>query len=47
MGNQIKKQQDEFHEIIKQQDETLLMLLKQGHRELIVKVIKDYLSTIE
>ena len=44
MGSRIKKQYDE---IMKKQNETLLMLLKEGHRELIVKVIKDYLSTIE
>ena len=47
MGTQVKIKHDEFYEIMKKQDEYLLRLLKQGHRELIIKVIKDYLSTIE
>ena len=47
MGTQVKIKRDEFYEIMKKQDEYLLRLLKQGHRELIIKVIKDYLSTIE
>ena len=44
MGKQLKIKQDEFIEKMKKQDEALLRLLKQGHRELIIKVIKDYLS---
>lgn len=32
---------------LRKQDEELLRLLKQGHRELIIKVIKDYLSQHE
>ena len=31
----------------KKQDETLLRLLKQGHREQIAQLIKDYLSLLE
>ena len=34
---------DEIIEKLKKQDEALLRLLKQGHRELIIKVIEDYL----
>ena len=47
MGKHLKKTQDEFCETMEKCDAALLRLLKQGHRELIVKVIKDYLSTIE
>ena len=47
MGKQLKIKQDEFIEKMKKQDEALLRLLKQGHRELIIKTITDYLSTIE
>ena len=32
---------------MRKQDEELLRLLKQGHRKLITKVIKDYLSQHE
>ena len=44
MGKHLKKKQDEFIEKMKECDSALLELLKQGHRELILKVIKDYLS---
>ena len=47
MGEQLEKVQDEFIEKMKKQDEAILELLKQGHRSLIVKVIKDYLSLLE
>ena len=47
MGKQLRKKQDEIYEDLKKQDEALLRLLKQGHRELIVKTIKDYLSMTE
>jgi hypothetical protein len=47
MLNQIEKKYDEFYEKMKKQDEALLRLLKQGHRELIIKVIEDYLLLFE
>ena len=47
MVKQIRKKQDEIYEKLKKQDEALLRLLKQGHRELIIKVIEDYLLLIE
>ena len=37
------KKHDELYEKLNKQDEALLRLLKLGHRELIIKVIKDYL----
>ena len=47
MGKQLKIKQDEFIEKLKKKDEALLRLLKQGHRELIIKVIEDYLLLFE
>ena len=47
MVKQLMKKQDELYEKHKKQDEALLRLLKQGHRELIIKVIEDYLLLIE
>lgn len=44
MGKHLKEKQDEFIEKMKECDRALLELLKRGHRELIVEVIKDYLS---
>ena len=47
MGKQLIKIQTEFCETMKKQDEALLRLLKQGHRELIIRTIKDYLQQHE
>ena len=47
MVKQLIKTQDELYENLKKQDEALLRLLKQGHRELIIKVIEDYLLLLE
>ena len=47
MREQLKKNHDELNEKFKKYDEALLGLLKQGHRELITKIIKDYLSSLE
>ena len=47
MGKQLMKKCDEFVEEMKKHDEALLELLKCGQRELIAKVIKDYLSSLE
>ena len=47
MGKQFKKKHKEFCDETNKYDEALLRLLKQGHRELITKVIKDYLSLSE
>ena len=47
MEKQLKIKQDEFIEKTKMQDEALLELIKQGHRELILRVIKDYLQQNE
>ena len=45
------RKQDEtilaLYDKMRKQDEELLRLLKQGHRELIIKVITDYLSQHE
>ena len=47
MGKQLRENCDELYENLKKQDEALLRLLKQGHRELIIKVIEDYLLLFE
>ena len=47
MREKLMESCDELYEKIKKQDEALLRLLKQGHRELIIKTIKDYLSLSE
>ena len=47
MGKQLKKTQDEFCDETNKYDEALLRLLKQGHRELIIKTIKGYLQQHE
>ena len=47
MGKQLRQNCDELYEKLKKQDEALLRLLKQGHRELIIKVIEDYLLLFE
>ena len=47
MREQLKKVHGELNERLKKYDEALLGLLKQGHRELITKIIKDYLSSLE
>lgn len=47
MGEQLKKVHDELCEKMRKYDEALLRLLKQGNRELITQVIKDYLSLLE
>ena len=44
MEKQLKKKHDEFCEQMKKYDKALLELIKQGHRELIIQIIKDYLS---
>ena len=47
MRKQLKKISSEFYDNMKKQDEALLELLKQGHRALIIKTIKDYLQQHE
>ena len=47
MQVQLKKKQISLRDKLRKQDEELLRLLKQGHRELIIKVITDYLSQHE
>ena len=46
MEKQLKKKHDEFCEQMKIYDKAILELLKQGHRSLIIEVIKDYLSLL-
>ena len=41
------KKQDELIDLLRKQDQYLLSLLKQGHREVITKVIKAYLQQHE
>ena len=43
MSKQLKKTHDELRDKMREYDEAILALLKQGHRELITQVIKDYL----
>lgn len=43
MSEQLKRKHDELLENLRKHDEALLKLLKQGHRDLIVQVIKAYL----
>ena len=47
MKEQLIKKHEEFCDKMRKQDEALLRLLKQGHRELIAQTIKDYLSLVE
>lgn len=47
MKTQVKKKHDELLEKMKKHDEELLKLLKQGHRELITKIIITFLSSNE
>ena len=47
MQEQLKKKQRALRDKLRKQDEELLRLLKQGYRELIIKVITDYLSQHE
>ena len=47
MKTQLKIKNNELLEKLRKHDEALLKLLEQGHRDLIVRIIKDYLSTIE
>ena len=47
MKEQLTKKHDELREKMRKYDETILKLLKQGHRELITQVIKDYLLLLE
>ena len=47
MRKQLKKNYDELCDKTSKYDEALLELLKQGHRALIIKTIKDYLQQHE
>ena len=47
MRKQLKKISNELSDNTKEYDEALLELLKQGHRALIIKTIKDYLQQHE
>ena len=47
MQEQLKMKHNLLSERMRKQDEELLHLLKQGHREIILKVITDYLSQRE
>ena len=47
MREQLTKNYEELREKMKKYDEALLELIKQGHRELIVTTIKDYLQQHE
>ena len=47
MQEQLKKKHNELRDKMRKHDEELLRLLKQGHRELIKKIITDYLSQRE
>ena len=47
MQEQLKKKHKELRDKMRKCDEELLRLLKQGHREIILRVITDYLSQRE
>ena len=47
MKTQLKIKNNELLEKNEKHDEAILKLLKQGHRDLVVRIIKDYLLTIE
>ena len=47
MGKQLMKNCDELRDKTGEYDKTILELLKRGHREIIINVIKDYLSLTE
>ena len=47
MKEQLKKKHTELRKKMKKYDDTIFELLKQGHKKLVVQVIKDYLSQHE
>ena len=47
MQEQLTIKTDELIENMRKYDETILELLKLGHRHLVIKVIKEYLSLHE
>ena len=47
MGTQLEKKHNEIREKMKKYDEIILKLLRQGHKDLVAQIIKDYLSSYE
>ncbi len=47
MGKLLEKKHADLREKMREYDEAILRLLKQGHRKLITQIIKDYLSLHE
>ena len=47
MEKQLIQKHDELQDKLRKYDETILELLKQGHKKLIIQIIKDYLSSCE
>lgn len=47
MKTQLKQKHAEWLEKMRKHDKELLELLKQGHKEIIARIIKDYLSSRE
>lgn len=47
MEKQLEEKHDEFIEKTKKHDEVILNLIKQGHRDIVIQTLKDYLSLLE
>ena len=47
MKTQLDIKHAEWLEKMRKHDEELLKLLKQGHKEIIARIIRDYLSSCE
>jgi len=47
MKEQLKKKHADLRVKMKKHDEAILKLLKQGHKEIVIRVIKEYLSQHE
>ena len=46
MKKKLKKKHGELREKMKKHDEAILKLLKQGHRDIIIQTLTDYLSLL-
>ena len=46
MKEKLMKKHGELREKMKKHDEAILELLKQGHRDIIMQILTDYLSSL-
>ncbi len=47
MKEQLKKKHSELREKMKKHDEAILKLIKKGHKEIVIRILTDYLSSLE